>query len=57
MPESSGGLLIVMSQEGAKEFLEEFNGEYGREAWVVGRVVEGQRQVRFNSDGLGVVYC
>lgn len=57
MPESSGGLLIVMSQEGAEEFLEEFRGEYGREAWVVGRVVEGQRQVRFNSDGLGVVYC
>lgn len=56
-PESSGGLLIVMSSEGAAEFMSSFEEQFGRRAWLVGRVVEGSRQVRFNPDGVSVEYA
>lgn len=56
-PESSGGLLMVMSSEGAQEFLSSFKEHFGRQAWIVGRVVEGTKQVRFNPQGLSVEYA
>ena len=56
MPESSGGLLMIMSQESSQAFLKEFETDYERKAWVVGRVVEGQRKVIWNKQNLHVEY-
>lgn len=43
--ETSGGLLIVIEREKAQQFLEEFSRIEGRDAWIVGEVVEGERKV------------
>jgi len=56
-PESSGGLLIVMSSEGAEEYIANFKEEFGRQAWVIGRVVEGTKKVNFNQEGVTVEYA
>ena len=42
--ETSGGLLIMMSAEDAKSFIEEYKQVSGHDAWIVGDVVEGTRQ-------------
>lgn len=56
-PESSGGLLIVMSAQGASDFVSDFKEKFNRDAWVIGRVVEGDRNVVFNENGLEVEYA
>lgn len=43
--ETSGGLLIAMAAEVAKDFCAEFARESGREAWIIGDVLQGERQV------------
>ena len=43
--ETSGGLLIVIEREKAELFLRDFLEVEGREAFVVGEVVEGDRKV------------
>ena len=42
--ETSGGLLIMMTPEDAKEFVKEFKEVTGHTAWIIGQVVEGERK-------------
>ncbi|KAL6046522.1 Selenide, water dikinase 1 [Balamuthia mandrillaris] len=45
--ETSGGLLVCLpSEEVAKAFCKELQERDGEEAWIVGRVVEGNNQAR-----------
>jgi len=46
--ETSGGLLIVIEQEKADEFLKEFELMTGKKAWVCGKVIEGTRKTIIN---------
>ena len=48
-PETSGGLLVSLPPLGVGRFLKEV-GDLGEEAWIVGRVVEGERKARLNPD-------
>ena len=47
--ETSGGLLIVLPKANASMFLEEFLQVEGREAWIIGEVVLGNKQVIMNN--------
>ena len=42
--ETSGGLMILMRPEDAQAYIEEYKAVTGHAAWVIGRVVEGQRR-------------
>lgn len=42
--ETSGGLMIMMTPEDAKSFIEEYKQISGHDAWIVGDVVEGSRK-------------
>ena len=42
--ETSGGMLIMMTPEDAKNFIEEYKQVTGHDAWIVGDVVEGSRK-------------
>lgn len=46
--ETSGGLLVSLPAEHGKAFCEEYEKVSGRNAWIVGRVVEGQKSVKFS---------
>jgi selenide,water dikinase len=54
-PESSGGLLIVMERDSAFEYLEEFKEKYGREAWIVGEVIAGNKKMIWDTDNMDIV--
>lgn len=43
--ETSGGLLIAIPENLAKEYCQEFHQRTGRTAWIIGRVSNGTRQV------------
>ena len=45
--ETSGGILCAMAQEDAVAFVSAMREEDGRQAWIVGRVVQGTRNVHF----------
>ncbi len=40
-PQTSGGLLISLSSDRAKDFLKAYKEDSGMDAWIVGQVVEG----------------
>jgi selenide,water dikinase len=41
--ETSGGLLIAMPPEAAEQYIREIQEADGKPAWIVGRVIEGNR--------------
>lgn len=47
--ETSGGLLICLEKEKVDDFLEEFRS-FGEDAYIVGEVVRGNRDVMFDKD-------
>ena len=51
--ETSGGLLVVLPRENASGFLEAFEREEGRPAWVVGEVVQGSKKAMI-AEGVAV---
>ena len=54
-PESSGGLLVVMERGASEEYVKEMREVHGRPAWVVGRVVEGSREVQYDVQRMEIV--
>eukprot|EP00088_Acartia_fossae_P025848 TRINITY_DN2661_c0_g1_i1.p1 TRINITY_DN2661_c0_g1~~TRINITY_DN2661_c0_g1_i1.p1 ORF type:complete len:109 (-),score=27.74 TRINITY_DN2661_c0_g1_i1:383-709(-) len=48
--ETSGGLLITMSREGAQKYLAEIEEREGCPAWIIGDVVEGDRGATIKED-------
>lgn len=48
--ETSGGLLIAMSENDAKGFIKEIEEIDHCPAWIVGRVIEGDNTARLVDD-------
>lgn len=48
--ETSGGLLVMLGQAEARQFIEESESEFGQASWVVGEVVRGTRQALIRED-------
>lgn len=48
--ETSGGLLLTLAKEKAKDFLDEFKSLTGNNAWVIGEVVEGKKKAIISKD-------
>lgn len=48
--ETSGGLLLTLAKEKAKDFLDEFKSLTGNNAWVIGDVVEGKKKAIISKD-------
>lgn len=46
--ETSGGLLIALPKSNASEFIKELMGEFGEEAWLVGEVVKGKKELHLD---------
>jgi len=46
----TGGLLIAMSLESAQNFLEKFKGVTGKDAWIIGEFLRGNRKVKVMDD-------
>lgn len=42
--ETSGGLMIMMRPEDAEAYIKEYKEITGHDAWIIGKVVEGQRK-------------
>lgn len=49
-PETSGGLLIALPADSALAFCKDIFDREGCDAWVVGRVVEGERTAELVSE-------
>jgi len=48
--ETSGGILTMISQSKARDFINEASDVYGQEVWIVGKVVKGHKQARITED-------
>jgi selenide,water dikinase len=48
-PETSGGLLISLPAENVDAFIQEMHDQH-EDAWVIGRVVEGDRGARLDEE-------
>lgn len=48
--ETSGGLLVILPREKAQDFLDDFQREAGKSAWIVGDVIEGNKEARILED-------
>jgi selenide,water dikinase len=49
--ETSGGLMVCMSEESAREFCKELEERDGCKSWIIGRVVEStERKSRIVAD-------
>jgi len=48
--ETSGGILCMIPEARAKDFMQAHLDEFGQETWVVGEVVKGTRTARINED-------
>ncbi|CAG9315350.1 unnamed protein product [Blepharisma stoltei] len=44
--ETSGGLLVILPRENAQSYIDDFERQEGRQAWIVGEVVPGTKQAR-----------
>ena len=53
--ETSGGLLIAMSQEKAEKFQAKLLQIHNLESWIVGSVVPGERDAALSPEGIEVV--
>jgi selenide,water dikinase len=50
MVETSGGLLIALPSDNAQAFCDDFRDLTGKESWIVGKVVQGNRKVIIKDD-------
>ncbi len=41
--ETSGGLLVILPRDKAESFVQEFQEREGRAAWIIGEVIEGNK--------------
>jgi len=48
--ETSGGLMLVIKEEKASQFVEIMKEEYGQESWLIGEVVPGKRNTVITED-------
>ena len=48
--ETSGGILCCLTPRDAEAFIRDMGVEDGRQSWVIGRVVEGNKTVQFASN-------
>ena len=49
--ETSGGLMICMSEDDAASYMRELEGLDGEESWIIGRVVaDPERKARLTED-------
>jgi selenide,water dikinase len=48
--ETSGGLLICLAKEKAKDFVDEFRSLTGNDAWIIGEVVKGTKNAVISKD-------
>lgn len=53
--ETSGGLLIQVPQKNVSLFQDELKTQFGQQSWIVGEVVEGNRQVHFKPENFQVI--
>lgn len=52
--ETSGGLLLALNRDKAKDFLKDFKEKMGQEAWIVGEVVKGENKAIIK-EGLKII--
>jgi len=48
--ETSGGILTMLPEGQARDFIKEAEQEYGQKAWMIGEVVSGTRQATIRED-------
>ena len=46
---------MIMEEGAAEEYVKEMRDVHGRPAWVVGRVVEGNREVQYDVQKMEIV--
>jgi len=48
--ETSGGIMAMVEASKVNDFVAELEQEHGQKSWIIGEVIEGDRQARIAKD-------